>query len=589
MKCAEQVEIWTYQQYLIWKENLESSSKRKSPKKTQDKSPKKKILEDLESDSKKKSLKKTQNNSPKKKILEDIELNSPDISIHSPDINNTSSVKRIKFSDDSDIITNKKCKLSDIDEYKWLDAVKKDDDSSNEFVKSEHVKEEVEYNSDDDQNCDFENDESFDSDNFHDNDYESSKVENENEAKFEPEVDVKVKEENHSEDESSYNNNSVFSPSDEMFESVNKSICDKEEVDPKEKQRIKNRNCYLKRKNSLNSAGLNLNGNPIKIKNYEDETVDPEKLKKSIKNRKSYLNRKNYLNEKDCSVRKKNNDTEECLCLQCGKIIKGNYNLRIHIKTVHEKLKNCRLCKEKVEDLHLHWKEVHPEIEPDSLKCNLCNAQFKKIQYLIVHIQNQHNEPKTNESTLCPICAKKTKCLSSHMYEYHPKDEGEYPCNDCDKIFISKRKLQKHVINVHSVKAKQLCPYCSKLGSQNHIWTCKMNQNQDPVKCEVCFKELKNKEALRGHMRKVHAPQVIVECQVCHQVFDTEYKLYNHTYAVHNIQESRCEFCGGSYKNRKLLQAHKRVSHANLMEAKQQEKQLEEYNLFSSSMSSTNN
>ena len=96
------------------------------------------------------------------------------------------------------------------------------------------MKEEVEYNSDDDQNCDldFENEESFDSDNFHDNDYESSKVEKENEAKFEPEVDVKVKEENHSEDESSYN--SVLSPGDDVFDSsVNESICDKEEVDPK--------------------------------------------------------------------------------------------------------------------------------------------------------------------------------------------------------------------------------------------------------------------------------------------------------------------------------------------------------------------
>jgi len=203
-------------------------------------------------------------------------------------------------------------------------------------------------------------------------------------------------------------------------------------------------------------------------------------------------------------------------------------------------------------------------------------------------MKNIHLNAKDKESKLCPICAKETKRLSAHMAEVHPKDEGEYPCNDCDKIFISKRKLQKHVTNVHCGKPKRLCPYCSKLGSEHHIYTCKVAQNQDPVKCDVCSKELKNKEALRGHKRKVHGKQVMVECPVCYQVFETQYKLYNHTYAVHNTEDSRCEFCGGSYKNRKLLQAHKRVSHPDLYEASQQEKQLQNIK-FTSYLAAINN
>ncbi len=59
-------------------------------------------------------------------------------------------------------------------------------------------------------------------------------------------------------------------------------------------------------------------------------------------------------------------------------------------------------------------------------------------------------------------------------------------------------------------------------------------------------------------------------------MFDTNYKLYNHRYAVHNLQDCRCEFCGGTYKNKKLLQVHKRVSHQDLYEAAKTAKHLQE-------------
>ena len=69
-------------------------------------------------------------------------------------------------------------------------------------------------------------------------------------------------------------------------------------------------------------------------------------------------------------------------------------------------------------------------------------------------------------------------------------------------------------------------------------------------------------------------------------MFDTNYKLYNHRYAVHNLQDCRCEFCGGTYKNKKLLQVHKRVSHPDLYEAAKNAKQLQEIQEYAASMAS---
>ena len=188
------------------------------------------------------------------------------------------------------------------------------------------------------------------------------------------------------------------------------------------------------------------------------------------------------------------------------------------------------------------------------------------------------------------------------MRDNHPKEgEDHWPCEDCDKVFQSKRYLNKHVQNCH--KGKLICPYCSKLCTKSHIITAHKEQ---PSVCDICSAVFKNKHALSGHKRKVHAEKVMVTCPDCFQVmllslwnvyvdsllfhdsilqvFDTNYKLYNHRYAVHNLQDCRCEFCGGTYKNKKLLQVHKRVSHPDLYEAAKNAKQLQEIQEYAASM-----
>lgn len=74
----------------------------------------------------------------------------------------------------------------------------------------------------------------------------------------------------------------------------------------------------------------------------------------------------------------------------------------------------------------------------------------------------------------------------------------------------------------------------------------------------------------------------------CHlQVFETAYKLYNHRYANHNLEEVTCEFCGGNYKSKKLLHAHKKVSHPDLYEAAKNAKHLQEIQEYAAAMHNT--
>ena len=100
------------------------------------------------------------------------------------------------------------------------------------------------------------------------------------------------------------------------------------------------------------------------------------------------------------------------------------------------------------------------------------------------------------------------------MRDNHPKEgEDKWPCDDCDKVFTSKRYLNKHVANCH--KGKLICPYCSKLCTKSHIITAHKEQ---PSVCDICSAVFKNKHALSGHKRKVHAEKVMVTCPDCFQV-----------------------------------------------------------------------
>ena len=257
-------------------------------------------------------------------------------------------------------------------------------------------------------------------------------------------------------------------------------------------------------------------------------------------------------------------------CPICGKLVKGQHNMKGHMRQVHQKLKTCRMCKRNdITDLKQHRQTEHPEtvVTPgELLKCTHCTMTFKRVKYLRNHMKSQHSgkDGGKSETTICPICAKEVRNMASHMYDSHPPDGTEnFPCDECDKVFPSKRYLRKHVANCHS--AKLVCPVCSKLCNKNHILTAHKN---DPVVCDVCSGTFKNKYALAGHKRKVHAEKVAggLLCPECHQVFDTAYKLYMHRYHVH--RECKCEFCGGSFKNSKALLNHKKAVHTEQYEAK---------------------
>ena len=263
----------------------------------------------------------------------------------------------------------------------------------------------------------------------------------------------------------------------------------------------------------------------------------------NIKEMRKHKNQE-HKKEKQIGLRK----SGPVMCPHCGKMIASAKHLREHIKRMHEEFLN----KPEGEG-HDVFNGVN-----DASVCTTCGKDFENARLLRLHIKQTHDRHKHIQ--VCPYCTKEIFNLKKHIRDYHPHpedDDKEILCKECDTIVIA-RDWKQHKSKFHG---REICPFCGILATKEHI---EYVHKVQPVACDICHAVLKNKRALRNHKMKVHPPMEILSCSDCHQVFENKIKLYAHKYAVHNYEESKCEWCGGTYKNRKLLQAHKRVMHKDL-------------------------
>ena len=105
-------------------------------------------------------------------------------------------------------------------------------------------------------------------------------------------------------------------------------------------------------------------------------------------------------------------------CILCSKVFSHKSNLKIHIKIVHEKVK---------------------------VECENCSKTFASKSNLKVH-SKLHMKIKSSESLKCILCDKEFRHrwnLNSHLAIVHEKIRP-YRCECCNKTFSKKGNLKQH-------------------------------------------------------------------------------------------------------------------------------------------------
>ena len=69
-------------------------------------------------------------------------------------------------------------------------------------------------------------------------------------------------------------------------------------------------------------------------------------------------------------------------------------------------------------------------------------------------------------------------------------------------------------------------------------------QQQNPLKCEICDKEFKSNNGLKRHFNIVHKLMKELQCNICQKVFKTQSELTKHVKNSHeNHKPHKCDSC----------------------------------------------
>lgn len=120
-----------------------------------------------------------------------------------------------------------------------------------------------------------------------------------------------------------------------------------------------------------------------------------------------------------------------CLCIECGKSFYNKSQLNIHVKAVHEKVKN-----------HL---------------CNLCGKSFFNIKDMEMHVK-RHGV----KDMACEICGNLFYCsldLRRHL-KIHSEPTISCEMTGCSKRFYTNSKLKMHIKIRHEGAKDYFCDYC---------------------------------------------------------------------------------------------------------------------------------
>ena len=238
-------------------------------------------------------------------------------------------------------------------------------------------------------------------------------------------------------------------------------------------------------------------------------------------------------------------------CSDCGKLFKDRKLLNAHRVKVHkEDPFSCKGCTDTFLTkslLQTHIKLVHNDNDIDlpvtekklvSFDCEICGKKFNRKSRF-----DSHWETHEKSRLKCDVCDAQYKSFDELML--HSCDDNMHPCPECTLRFKQRALLNQHIGRVHKDKPF-VCRFCKKKfatqpalkghenshSEANEMMGLQISPESDKQKwklyCEMCNQRFSSLNSKKQHMTKVHGPEWRHLCVVCCKIFPDRGMLLRH-------------------------------------------------------------
>lgn len=208
-----------------------------------------------------------------------------------------------------------------------------------------------------------------------------------------------------------------------------------------------------------------------------------------------------------------------------------------------------------------HFVEVNKQTVPKRkvasiIKCIICEKIFPTKRRLSRHVRQVHVK-STEQSLLCQQCgwlAKSRSGLYHHVVSRHK--ERKFECNECGKKFLSLSHAAQHKV-VHTNIRSYLCNICGKSFNYSNalVYHMRIHTGEKKYKCTYCDRSFTMLCSQKRHIR-THTGARPYKCQYCEKAFRSRGEVNCHETLHTGHRPYHCKYCGKGFTKTNNLKLH---------------------------------